>query len=1191
MAGLRPAVASAELDEREVTIRFEKFLGRGGFGSVFLADWNRTTVAVKELDAHLFGAGEAGVENAVRDFEQEAQVLSLLNHPNIVRFFGILRKSKRFFLVFEWARGGTMRKYLDRLRADSKRLSDPEALCFALDVASGLKYLASNGILHRDLKGDNVLLSPDPSGQVLMAKISDFGLAKVKNKTMQHSEAPSTIGTVQFQAPERLSAEPAPATEKSDVYSFGAIIWEMVTGEIPWKGKDVSFFFHSVGTGRAALKIPTHCHPVLQEVMRGCLAFDPEQRPTIDEVHARLRAAASAVPPPAVSPNSGGGSSSSTFSGTGFPGYTTNSTFSPFGTSSGYPTAGYPSSGPASTSQPSDPSAFYVSDPRAYHQQAAAAAQGGGPGPGPGSAAPEDPSAYQAMYVQPGGAPNGVPGATAGAPGPGFGPAASAPPAESPTHTRSRSAPYPVPEDEQGAFYVDNPRAAAAAAAASFSASVAAAAAPSPARPYGGTSPLQAGIHGSSSVPAFGHRRASTPEADRYPESDTSPPRVWGGHHHPSASPQHQNLDSSFSVGAEGQPSMSHSQSVGALASASSSLREKSAARLAAMRRSKQSNSGELAQPFPSPRDAGAPLSARQHASTSPAIAEATAESLAAISVFNADPPGSSAAAAAAAGPSSSSPSPPSSSHGPAPHPHPHAQHHPHPAAAAAAGPTPPSSGPPSAPSSSGEISPGGAPPPIAPMQPPVKIYRTPSFPPRSPRGRSPRGGAPTGGNSYIVDGSERGPPPPPSKDQPPVFRRIDEALMVAKAGDRIFVKPGRYDESLIVNNDIHIEGTGTRPSDVLICAEGKFALTALHCKGSLKNVALFSSRSTKGGAAMNGFYTVKLQGGAFLLEACEVKGEGLACVAVCGAGSSVVRSCEVTGTADIGLYLYDQQTATVENCDVHHLPGTGIKVENSASRVAQNRVHDCGCEGVVVAFEPRQGRAVCDANEIYDCDGPGIQVSLASPLITNNTLHHCGIGQGHVGVMMAGSSMQGSSGVILTGGSAELKENEIFSCGDCGVQVEEQAQVTLSGDKLRENRSSGFRCFRSTSARLSGVEISQNGDAGVAIFGDARVVLEKSTVRGNKVCNVYAKDRASVTLRGNEITGSTENAVVFRDGSDGIIEDNTIADNAGHGVVIAESNVWVKESNRFERNKGSNIHRLSDRTTPYGRAAYSGVS
>jgi len=210
---------------RVIQGRFEILdeIGRGGMGIVFRArqlSLDRI-VALKVLSADLVQ------DAAFRErFRQEARIIARLNHPNIVQVYDVydLEDDGGFCIVMEYLQGGSLRELLKA----AGRLPIPRALLIARQVAAGLGYAHAQGIVHRDIKPDNIMLLADDR-----VKLMDFGIARLREGTVR-TEAGTTMGTPQFMSPEQAAGKAVDA--RSDLYSLAVALYGMVTGALPFTG-------------------------------------------------------------------------------------------------------------------------------------------------------------------------------------------------------------------------------------------------------------------------------------------------------------------------------------------------------------------------------------------------------------------------------------------------------------------------------------------------------------------------------------------------------------------------------------------------------------------------------------------------------------------------------------------------------------------------------------------------------------------------------------------------------------------------------------------------------------------------------------------------------------------------------------------------------------------------------------------
>lgn len=212
--------------------RIIRLLGSGGMGEVYLADDIRLKrkIALKVLPPHF-----TVNPDRVRRFEREARAASALNHPNIVTIHEIGESNSVHFIATEFVDGKTLRQLINE-----KPLKLRESINVALQVAGALSAANSAGIVHRDIKPENIMIRPDG-----LVKILDFGLAKLtdmpvtgaelETPTLLQSKPGLVMGTVQYMSPEQARGKNVDA--RTDIWSLGIVIYEMVTGKVPFAGE------------------------------------------------------------------------------------------------------------------------------------------------------------------------------------------------------------------------------------------------------------------------------------------------------------------------------------------------------------------------------------------------------------------------------------------------------------------------------------------------------------------------------------------------------------------------------------------------------------------------------------------------------------------------------------------------------------------------------------------------------------------------------------------------------------------------------------------------------------------------------------------------------------------------------------------------------------------------------------------
>ncbi|MGA3212963.1 MAG: protein kinase [Terriglobales bacterium] len=268
-------------------------LGAGGMGEVYRAKDTRLDrmVAVKILPAHLSDNPEAK-----QRFDREARAISSLNHPNICTLYDVGHQSGTDFLVMECLEGETL---ADRLRKGP--LTPDQLLRYGIEICEGLEQAHRTGVVHRDLKPGNVMLTK--AG----AKLMDFGLAKsvepavppASSLTMTLSTPAgsqpltaqgSVVGTFQYMSPEQVEGKEADA--RSDIFALGAVLYEMATGRRAFEGKTTASVIAAVleRNPPPVSSVQPMSPPALDRVVKTCLAKEPDDRfQSVHDVKLQLR--------------------------------------------------------------------------------------------------------------------------------------------------------------------------------------------------------------------------------------------------------------------------------------------------------------------------------------------------------------------------------------------------------------------------------------------------------------------------------------------------------------------------------------------------------------------------------------------------------------------------------------------------------------------------------------------------------------------------------------------------------------------------------------------------------------------------------------------------------------------------------------------------------------------------------------
>ncbi|KAI1194824.1 mitogen-activated protein kinase [Nemania serpens] len=259
-------------------------IGQGSFGSVYLALHAVTgeLLAVKQVEAPSPGANsqtDARKKSMIEALKREISLLRDLRHPNIVQYLGCGSSNEFLNIFLEYVPGGSVQTMLNSYGA----LPEPLVRSFVRQILEGLSYLHNRDIIHRDIKGANILV--DNKGTI---KISDFGISKkieasnILNGANNNKNRPSLQGSVFWMAPEVVKQ--TSYTRKADIWSLGCLVVEMMTGHHPFPDCSQLQAIFKIGGGRATPTIPDNASPEAVEFLSRAFEIDHNLRPSADDL-------------------------------------------------------------------------------------------------------------------------------------------------------------------------------------------------------------------------------------------------------------------------------------------------------------------------------------------------------------------------------------------------------------------------------------------------------------------------------------------------------------------------------------------------------------------------------------------------------------------------------------------------------------------------------------------------------------------------------------------------------------------------------------------------------------------------------------------------------------------------------------------------------------------------------------------
>lgn len=329
-------------------------------------------------------------------------------------------------------------------------------------------------------------------------------------------------------------------------------------------------------------------------------------------------------------------------------------------------------------------------------------------------------------------------------------------------------------------------------------------------------------------------------------------------------------------------------------------------------------------------------------------------------------------------------------------------------------------------------------------------------------------------------------------------YASITEALAHVAAGGRVLVRPGVYDEAIILDKRVNIVGDGPR-DEVVVRVEGA---SCLKSSAEAARVAGLTLRGMAGGGAS---FAVDVLRGELVLEDCDVSSETLSCVAVHGPEAApLIKRCRIHNGADSGLYFFDGASGEVADCEVYGHANVGVAITGGARPVFRRSKVYGGANAGVVAWQ--SGDALLEGCELY-----------------GNRLANLGVSEGAKVTARACHLHEGeNSGVFVHHeGEAVLEDCELYGHREAEAAVTSRGRLFLNGCRIHSGQDSGVLVREGGQALLQGCEVSNNAASGASVGAGSVLAVIGSTIYDNARFGVEVLAGANARVEDSDLTGN----------------------------------------------------------------------
>ncbi len=350
-------------------------------------------------------------------------------------------------------------------------------------------------------------------------------------------------------------------------------------------------------------------------------------------------------------------------------------------------------------------------------------------------------------------------------------------------------------------------------------------------------------------------------------------------------------------------------------------------------------------------------------------------------------------------------------------------------------------------------------------------------------------------------------------------FTRIGEALRNVAPNSRLIIRPGLYNESVVIDKNVEIVGDGA-PEEIKIIAANSSCIQMQSEKAIVRGLTLRGSGARYGSA----FFAVDIPRGELTLEDCDINSDSLSCVAVHGSyANPLIKSCRIHDGADSGVYFFDNARGQIEDCDIYRNTNVGVAITNGANPSIKNcRIFE-GNSGGVVAWQNGAAGEIENC-EIFDHRLANVGISDSA----NPTIRSCKIFGGRdSGVFVHQSGYgtfedcavhdnQKAEVVVIEKSNSVLRRCAIYNGTNSGVFIDNKARASIESCNIYDNSDAGINVHGESVATVRRCNIHRNGKVAIKVKGNSGASVEGCDLRGNRVATWESEAGVVIERKGN---------------------------------------------------------------------------